>query len=704
MPLACIALFALVVGTSAVEAAPAKALGDAYRAYVGGDYAKASRIARSVNPAALRNPDYLLFVRAQSDFVGGKPKRALADFERLGLMKNSRFAERARWRIADCLWEMGKTDEAVDAYRRLLANKASRSIDPALARFRLAEAAAKDGRKDAAIAAFRSFRANHPSHPLEPKAADRLREIGGASAVALSNRQRLSRATALTRDKSWAASIAELRRIPDSAPAKLVLERDFWTGMTLFKMRRRYKDAGAILLRIYKKMGPRAAEAMFHGARALSRADLDLEAVTWYQKVVAEYPRSKWAAEAQYLSGWLHFNLGQYRAGIRHLEKMRAKYPRSKWTKTADWYLGFSYFLLDERQKALPYFERIAKQGGKLEGGKGRYWVARTKWLIGKKTEANTEYTVLITRYPFSWYALLARARLARQKIAVSAFGNRPKDAAKRTPAIARTAPAAIRNDPALRDARELIDAGLDAEAGLELRRSEKSFLKRHRRKRAAAIGALMGVYRKASNFNRPWMLAVTRGGRALAGPPVGNARVWWEHAYPRAYRDFVDRHASVGNTPPLYLWSIMRKESGFNPNVRSYANAMGLLQMIPPTTRRVARALKIDYTADLLYDPELNIKTGSWYIGKLLAKFKGQIPYAAGSFNSGPRPIMKWMRKFKGQPADVFGELASYSQTREYMKKVTESYARYVYLYDKKVYDLSLDIDYDYVDDSLTY
>lgn len=699
-----LALLAVLVPATAAAETPAQALGEAYRAYIAGDYARAARVAGQVKPSTLRNPDYLLFVRAQSAFVAGKIDEALRDFDQLSQLASSRFAERARWRRADCLWELGKIMEARDVYRDLLRSKPSRSIDPALARFRLADAAAREGRKVAAIGALRSWRSQHPGHPLELKVIERLRELGGPGALGLTPTQRIDRAVVMTGDKNWRPAIAELRKVPDDAPEDIVLRRDFWTGMTLFKMRRRYKDAGEILLRIYKKMGSRADEAMFHGARALSRADLDEQAIDWYQKLVAEYPRSRWADEAQYLSGWLWFNMGEYARGIPYLEKMRSKFRRSKWTRTADWYLGFSYFLLDDRARALPYFERIAKHRGKLDGGKGRYWTARTRWLLGRKKDANAEYRALITDYPFSWYAMLARARLVRQGIEISPFGDLPKDAARRIPTIADKAPKEMRDDKALLDARELIEAGLTAEAGIELRRAEAGFLKRHRRDRAQAIAALMEIYREAGNYNRPWMLAVVRGGRALDVPPVGDARIWWEHAYPQAYKDLVDKHAGAADTPPLYLWSIMRKESGFDPGVRSYANAMGLLQMIPPTARRVARALKIDYTADLLFDPELNIKTGSWYIGNLLAKFKGQIPYAAGSFNGGPRAIMKWMRKFKGQPADVWGEMASYSQTRGYMKKVTESYARYVHLYENEVYDLPLEIDFEYVENKLTY
>ena len=61
-------------------------------------------------------------------------------------------------------------------------------------------------------------------------------------------------------------------------------------------------------------------------------------------------------------------------------------------------------------------------------------------------------------------------------------------------------------------------------------------------------------------------------------------------------------------------------------------------------------------------------------------------------------------MKKLKDHPTDEFVELTSYSQTRGYMKKVTETYARYLYLYENKVYEQPLKVDTAFVDDELTY
>ena len=88
-----------------------------------------------------------------------------------------------------------------------------------------------------------------------------------------------------------------------------------------------------------------------------------------------------------------------------------------------------------------------------------------------------------------------------------------------------------------------------------------------------------------------------------------------------------------------------------------------------------------------MLYDPEGNIQFGAWYIGHLLAKFKKQIPLGAGSYNAGPKAMMKWLKLNGERPLDEFIELCPYTQTREYMKKVLDIYARYVYLYEKEDY-----------------
>ena len=686
MRLAAMALALLLLGTGRVDAGAAEQLGEAYRAYDAGDVDAAARLLEGVDAGDLVNDDYLHWLRGQVSLLRGEPRRALAAFEALGKLRDSRFAAVVPWRIADARWALGEKKAAAKAYQRLLDKPgAGKHADLAVVRLRIAEIKG--------TAAYKTVLLEHPAHPAAAIAARR-------AAPRLSADDRITRAINLVTQHLWHEAFAELMLVPDDAPPGILRRRTYWRGMTLFKMRRRYGDAGELLLSVYEQMGSDAAHAMFHGARALSRADRDDEAIVWYRRVVAKYPRTRWAEEAQYLSGWLEFNRGNYAAAIPGLEEMLRRYPRTKWTDDALWFLGMSKYLLGRHRDAIPHLERLAARGGALDGGKGRYWLARARAEIGDTKAARAGYEGIVERWPFSWYALLARARLAEIGVAIGPFG--ADTPAPRGPSIATKVDESLASDRLIAGADELLRAGLDIAAGEELERGERAFLRRH--DRGKAFRMLLDRYAKASNHHRPWMLAIVHGGEALRGPAKGAARVWWEYAYPRGFRELVEKYQDLGENPPNYLYAIMRKESGFDPHVLSYADAQGLLQMIPATTQRVAKALGLPYDPGRLYDPEFNVQTGSWYIGHLLSKFRGQIPIGAGSFNSGPRPVMRWLDKNGDRPIDEFVELVSYTQTREYMKKVTENYARYVYLYEDRVYDQPLTVDAAYRVDDINY
>jgi soluble lytic murein transglycosylase len=673
-----------------VDEASAKRLGDAYRAYDANDLARAHQLLAALDDGKLVNKDYAQWLRGMVALRSGELDDARRAFDRLGKIGGSRFAAEVPWRQADVTWAKGDKAAAAKQYTRLIAGERASDVgDIGTAKFRIAEAA---GSADA----YRRFVLDHPAHPLADRAEAKMLALGGAP---LGPADRIQRAKMLSIAHQWDQAVVELALVPQTGLSDaLAAQRDYWLGETLFDMRRRYGDAAKLLLGVYDKLD--SAEAMFHGARALSRADKDDEAIDWYKKVVARYPRTAWAEEAQFLSGWLEFNRGKYAAAIKPLEQNLAKYPRSKWIDDTLWFLGMSHYFLGEWDEARTQLTRLAKFGGSLEGGKGTYWLARIDDHLGKHDDAAAGYRQIITRYPFSWYALLARARLKAGNINVGPFG--VDDPQPRGPTFSATVDESLASDDLIERADELIAAGLGTDAGIELTRGEKGFFKRNDRGRAFAM--LLDRYRKAGNYNRPWELSVSYGGAALNGPPLQDAKQWWENAYPRAYDELVTKYQSVGKNPDYYLFSIMRKESGFDPHVVSYADAQGLLQMIPPTTMRVAKELGVPYDPGKLYEPEYNIQMGSWYIGHLLQKFKGQIPFGAGSFNSGPRPVMKWLDLYGDRDVDELVELVPFTQTREYMKKVTENYARYRYLYANEIYEQPLKADRSYVTNQLTY
>jgi soluble lytic murein transglycosylase len=663
---------------------PAK-LGEAFQAYDRGDLAAAKKLAGALDDADFANRDYVLWLRGMVALRTDDVPAATKAFQDLGKLKGSRFAREVPWRLADCAWQKGDRAGAAKAYGKLIKETGAEDVgDVGTAMWRIAEA-------NPTAAAYRTLVIAHPAHPLAERAEAKMLALGGAP---LTSADRVERARQLSTAHLWDQAVAELALVP---PGEEPVGHDYWLGTTLFDMRRRYGDAAVLLLGVYPKLGSdHAAEAMFHGARALSRADKDDDAIAWYHKVVAAYPHTAWAEEAQFLSGWLEFNRGHYKEAIAPLEDSLKRYPKTKWVDDALWFLGMSHYFLGELPAAKDKLEALAKRGGALEGGKGVYWLARIEERLGDTAKAQARYTEVATLYPFSWYALLAHARLKKVGVTLPPVGVAPKG-----PKLAADWDPTLAKDDLIVRADELIAADMGVDAGIELARDERGMLKRH--DRAQAFALLLDRYVKAGNYNRPWMLAVSYSGSALDGPPEGDALRWWQNAYPRAYRDLVEKYQALGKNPEGYLYSIMRKESGFDPHDLSYADAQGLLQMIPPTTMRVAKSLDIPYDSGKLYEPAYNIQTGSWYIGHLLEKFKNQVPLGAGSFNSGPRPVMKWIDQNSTKEIDELVELVPYTQTREYMKKVTENFARYRYLYNHAVYEQPLTVE-KYVVDQLTY
>jgi soluble lytic murein transglycosylase len=693
--------------TAASQGAPAPSqrvsnLGRGFAAYRAGDHHAAARFLRGALDKGLRNDDWAAFLLGESEFYDGDIPAALQAFERAARARAGRPAEMAAFRVADCLWMEGDHAAAAKAYARLLKKVTPAVGDAALGRFRIADEAATHD-EAGARRQFLEIARDFPAHPLADEALRRAapRSIPTPPTTAntqatppieLSAADRLRRAETLTKDRHWDEALAELGKLPTALPPNLAAERDYQIGMTKFQMRRDYANAGDLLLAAVPHLsGDKAASAAFHGARALSRVDRDDEAIAGYRKVVAQFPHSRFAAEAQYLSGWLDYNRGRFRESLPALQATLDHFGSSDFADDAAWCLAFAHYLLGDATLAAAGLERYARlpaTGITSDERSDRvaYWRARMRDKLGKRDESLDGYRALARRAPLSFYGLLARARLKE------AGNDEPIQLpVKRTAAVW---PARPERDPIVARASELIEAGMDTEAGAEIERGEQQILKRAGGDKAAAW--LLGLYRSAGNFHRAYHFAEAHGAGALAADPRADdgVRAFWKAAFPRAYAPLVDAYGPAAGNPDLYLYAIMRKESGFDPHDVSYADARGLLQMIPPTSARVAAAAGEPFFPDQLYDPVVNIRLGALYIGSLFKKFGGEVPLAAGAYNAGPRAMSRWCQQHAGHPTDEFVELIAFAQTREYAKRVTSLYAKYRFLYGPTPFEIPLQLD----------
>ena len=81
------------------------------------------------------------------------------------------------------------------------------------------------------------------------------------------------------------------------------------------------------------------------------------------------------------------------------------------------------------------------------------------------------------------------------------------------------------------------------------------------------------------------------------------------------------------------------------------------------------------------LFDAETNIRFGTYYLGQLIKRFPGNIAAAVGAYNGGPHNMARWLEAHAPVPGDVFVELVSYAQTRNYIRRVLTTWARYTYI-----------------------
>ncbi len=689
------ALCAVAVTSAAAHAAVhtnAATLGHAHELLVDGAFAEARHALVPLVGAkdkTFHNLDYALYMLAQAELLDGAPVDAAAHFSKVAQL-GGRFAVAARWRACDAWARAGKKVEATACYRKYLPSaNADGEVDAAPALFYLA--AQKTGAE--AVALYRRLATTQPLHPLAAVAEERM----AALHAALTPADHIARAKLMTANRAWQQALDELAPLslslpspgPSPSPAMspaLRDEADFVVGMTHFHMRHGYDIAAEKLLDVWSRLpgDERKAEALFHGARARSRADQDDLAIVGYHDVVDRFAHTRAAYEASFLIGWLEFNRGQWQKAIKGLSESLTRYSSTPFSDDARWYLALSHWFAGDLGEALNEFTKLSSspKGGALYNGKAAYWRGRTLDALKRTDEAKVVWHQLANDYPFSYYAQLSRLQLAKLGDQVGILGDAPSP--HTAPALGAIEPTVTR-DPLIVRVDELLAADLAVDAGVELRRGESGVVKKWTAARAQPV--LFDRDRPGEDFHRPHLFAEAHGGSALRLDPRSDdtVRAWWMEMYPRAYQGLVEKFAPTGKNPTYYLYTIMQKESAYDPHDVSYADAIGLLQMIPPTSRRVALKIDHPYTDDVLYTPAGNIQFGAWYIGHLLQKFRGQIALGAGSYNAGPKAMMKWIDKNGTRPLDEFVELCPYTQTREYMKKVLDIYARYVYLYDAK-------------------
>ena len=129
---------------------------------------------------------------------------------------------------------------------------------------------------------------------------------------------------------------------------------------------------------------------------------------------------------------------------------------------------------------------------------------------------------------------------------------------------------------------------------------------------------------------------------------------------FPSKYANFVEKYSKIYGVDKNLVYAVIRCESSFNKNAKSNKNALGLMQLTPPTAKWCAHLVGVDFDEESLYEPEYNIRLGTYYLSYLFTRFNSE-EQVIMAYNAGEGNVKKWLNG----NGEVFGE------TSVYLKKV---------------------------------
>ena len=290
------------------------------------------------------------------------------------------------------------------------------------------------------------------------------------------------------------------------------------------------------------------------------------------------------------------------------------------------------------------------------------------------REQALAALSALAAARPAGWYGHLARLLVRTQPAAGGAA------AAPLINVAARVRERALHGLVSVSDAlsqqrdfalaRALVEGGYDAEALMQLASlplpmaAEDRFAVALLMDRAGARGGAHGYLRGAG-------LAL------LPGAPTNDNALAWSLNWPRPFSTAIITAADASGLPSSLLFGLAREESAFDPEVISWAGAVGLCQLMPPTAADEARATGLPVPdVSALREPSLNARLGAAHLARRLKL--GHPALAIAAYNAGPGAVADWAPH---GPLDAWVEQIPVEETRNYVKKVTGSWVTYAIL-----------------------
>ena len=385
-----------------------------------------------------------------------------------------------------------------------------------------------------------------------------------------------------------------------------------------------------------------AQEALNHLASQYVRQDDDASADVVFREIIARYPSGLYTERAAWKVGWRSYRDARYDETAQIFDRAAASFPRS-----------------DYRPAWLFWAGRAYEQTQRADLASARFTLAASDYLNSYYGRMAVEH--LDGRVPAQ--RVIAQASSLPSGASAAQTGGQPPNEL-----VIRALLDIGRWDDALNELKWAQRNGSDSPAV----QATVAFV--YRQQGLAATGREQFNLLRGSitTMRRAYPQFMAAGGELLP-------REVLTLIFPVSYWDLIQKHAAATSLDPYLVAALVAQESTFVPDVKSSANAVGLMQLIPSTARAYARRLGLRYSTKLMTDPEANVRMGTTYLSDKMKEF-GDLHLALASYNAGERAVRRWMSERPNVPPDEFIDDIPYPETQNYVKRIlgtTEDYRR---------------------------
>lgn len=549
-----------------------------------------------------------------------------------------------------------------------------------------ADALEKLGRNDEVIAALRKIYFEAPQSAEAETVGARLTALGSSTAPADAAMQR-RRA-----DKLYAANLYVLsaqaydqlaRQFPAAAPPEVQLR----AGISYYKAKS-YQSALNALAQVRARSPQETAEAVYYrglSARALGQEAAMLQALSELRHAA---PGNERIGSLLYEIGSFYDKRNQSLQAVAFYDQMVRQFPRDNNADEAQFYMAWhAHQAKDWTSAGKLLLEHIASYGDVTDNrGKAAFWGARDLERAGDKARALTLYRAMMLRYSAGWYGYISEKYISQlESSGIKAIPTGTDITLDRAVAKLQVNRPVVENLQPQDEERIEKSAQLSLVALHALALSEAEAARAEYPTSPKVNLRIAHIYR-ARNENAAAINALKRAYPDYAQSlPQEMSREVWDIFYPLGWWDTIKQEAKRRNLDPYQVAGLIRQESVFNPQARSRANALGLMQLLPSVGQYVARRYSVGggaVSSGDLFNPVLNIQLGTAYLEQLIGQFS-RFEYVAASYNGGPTRVSRWMRELPNESMEEWVENIPISETRLYVQGVYRNMRQYQRLYD---------------------